>query len=45
MLHALAGEPDKASDLFELAMAVEATEEYVQINLARLKSSQDESDG
>ena len=44
VLFALAGEPDKATELFELAMAVEATEEYAQINLARLKSSLVESD-
>ena len=44
VLHALHGESDKATELFEMAMSFEATEEYAENNLARLKSSLVESD-
>lgn len=44
VLHALAGESDEATDLFELAMAMERTEEHARNNLARLRSSLDERD-
>lgn len=44
VLHALLGESDKATLLFEMAMSFEATEEYAQNNLARLEASIVESD-
>lgn len=43
VLHALAGEPEEARALFEMAREADLMEEYAQNNLARLNLSMDES--
>lgn len=43
VLHALAGEPEEARVLFEMARDADLMEEYAQNNLARLNLSKDES--
>ena len=44
VLHAVAGEPEEARMLFEMAREADLMEEYAQNNLARLNASMDDSD-
>lgn len=44
VLHALAGEPEEARELFEMAQETDLMEEYARNNLSRLESSMDEDD-